>query len=156
MHEQRAAISSHFVFKTPLSPGLAQFVKTWMEDRFLFPCYRGRLRHKDLGVWIRGHIKALIKTQTHTHASLNRARAPCPQARPSAFCPATVCSLSSVPTLSQPPRAWGGVGIVGDVVRRGRAPSWEETARRQPPVGFPVHLAQGPLLCPTSEDQMNT
>lgn len=50
MHEQRASVSSHFVFKIPsLLPGLAQFVKTWMEDRILVPLLqRGRLRHKDL------------------------------------------------------------------------------------------------------------
>ena len=44
MHEQRARVSSHFVFKTPsLLPVLAQFVKTWMGERIPVPLLqRGR------------------------------------------------------------------------------------------------------------------
>lgn len=45
VHEQRARVSSHFVFKTPsLLPVLAQFVKTWMGERIPVPLLqRGRL-----------------------------------------------------------------------------------------------------------------
>lgn len=44
VHEQRARVSSHFVFKTPsLLPVLAQFVKTWMGERIPVPLLqRGR------------------------------------------------------------------------------------------------------------------